>query len=246
MMTGNRLLTRWLMPMTLLFALLISGQSRAALDPALQALVDAGDVDGVATQLANAIQQGGENFDADGTLADIARSNPDIAGAVVNATVRSLSSGGQNSSQIGSAIRDLVSGVLTGFNDVVAPGDTALYAENLATNVRQVVAAVSGGNQVVGNNLLADARAGVGQSVAQSGGQAGGAAAILRGDVQTRLAGSVTQAEVESAPQRQPVVVVQVQPQQQQQQQPQPQQQTEPEPVTNQEENPQRDVISPS
>lgn len=215
----------------------------AALPPALQALVDAGDVDGAAAQIAATIAQGGGNAGADSLMADLARSNPDIAGAVVNATIRALSGSGQSPAQTGSVLRNLVAGALTGLNDVIAPADVTTYAENLATNVRQSVAAVSGGNQVVANNLLADARAGVGQSAQGSGGGQNAAAQVLRGDLQTRLAGSIDAGEVQQAPIQQPVVVVREQIPAQPQQQPQ-QRNSVPQPTV--EENPQRDNLSPT
>lgn len=190
----------------LLLALTPGGAVANPLDPATEAAVIAGDVDAVAAVLANMASTGGTRT-LSTTMEEVARLNPDIAGAVVNATVRNLNSSGVGSGSLGPAVRTLVAGAMSGVGGMVAAEDATTYAENIATNVRQAIGAVSGGDQGTENALLASARSGVSQSMA---GQTGTSATILRSDVSVRLQPAIDNEESEEAVDAEPIVVVHV------------------------------------
>jgi len=196
---------RWKMALCglVLLAFLPASQALARpLDPALGALVSAGDVDGVAATLAQMASTG--NADLTATMEEIAHLNPDIAGAVVNATVRALAAGGSTPQNLAPVIQNLVAGAMKGVAGTISPDQAEVYAENIATNVRQVIGAIAQGDQNTQNALLASARAGVAQSGSS---QQGATGVVLHSDVSVRLQGTIDPEEAGQAVEADPVVV---------------------------------------
>ncbi|MGB0694525.1 MAG: hypothetical protein ACPGOY_02670 [Rhodospirillaceae bacterium] len=183
-----------------------AGPPGAALSPELLAAINSGDVEAAGAALASVISQGG-NIEAVGRA--IAQTNADVAAAVVNSGLRQASAT-VGTAQLSGAIRSLVSGTVSGLPQSVTPQEITTFAENVATNVRQAISAISGGNQNLSNQLLASARSGVAVSQVGGPGTTGATrqvAAILRGQIQQRLGGNITQQEAQSAPEESPVVV---------------------------------------
>ncbi len=163
----------------------------------IEALTAAGDVDGVAALIASQAQSNPDQISD--TMERIAQSNPNIAGAVINATLRLLHLTGIASNSISATLTDLTSGALSGLSQTVSPDQTEVYAENIATNIRNVSALISAGNNDVQNTLLASARTGV-ASVSIPGTQI----QTLLGQVNNLLTGSST---ITVQPTSDPIVV---------------------------------------
>ncbi|GAB6041418.1 hypothetical protein [Endothiovibrio diazotrophicus] len=180
----------------------------APLDPAIEAAARANDVDGVAAALTSLITAGGSDADVAATMREVAQLNPDIAGAVVNATVRSLAASGTSGTTLAPTVRTLVNGAMSGVAGTITPDDVPTYAENIATNVRQAIGAVSGGDRNTENALLASARSGVAQSAAHNR-DTGASGQVLRSDVNVRLQGTIATNEAEEAVDASPIVVSQ-------------------------------------
>ncbi len=229
---------------------LAQSSGSSTLDAPTQALVAAGDVDGVASMLA-AMAAGGADVTA--KMEAIARLNPDIAGAVVNATLRTMAAAGLSAHALAPVVQRLTAGALSGIAATITPDQATVYSENMAANLRQAIGAIAGGNRNAENALLASARAGVARNAAfGAGGQ------VLRSNLSVRLQGSLDPNERQIAVNAAPIVVSragspppQQQQQQQQQQQNQQQVQQRPRPVIRYQdpilqENPQVDILTAS
>ncbi|MGB0697364.1 MAG: hypothetical protein ACPGOY_17045 [Rhodospirillaceae bacterium] len=132
-----------------------------------EALAAAGDVNGAAAVVASLIDQGA---DPQSVVQSVSRANPNVAGAILNQTVRNVAQT-RGSAQLGTTIQSMVAGAVSGVlqtGGAGGPADpnaptAAVLAENIAVNVRQAIVVVSGGSQNTTNLLLASARAGVNQ-----------------------------------------------------------------------------------
>ena len=206
---------RWkdlLFGFVLLALLPAAGTQANPLDPALEAAVLANDVDAVAAALASMAASGDDDAALATAMEEVAQLNPDIAGAVVNATVRTLAASGVGAVSLAPTINTLVTGAMSGVAGSITADDVTTYAENIATNVRQAVGAVAGGDRRTENVLLASARSGVAQSAARMR-DTGSSGQILRTDVSVRLQGRLDPEESEEAVEADPIVVTHTDPQ---------------------------------